>query len=1047
MTQFNLKKPNPIDVINRLISLIQSSDDIIEIFQEAHRGIKRLIRCDQITMLLHHEKARYFYVNPALNANHRGKNNEDAIIAYGETSFTEILAAQRSSIRADLTGKGKLTPGDIKFLDKKMKSDLSIPIMNRNGVLGIMNLASQQTSYFTKSHQKVAEQIATLLGIVIERAQLNENLTQKIAELESWERKFTSLFETAREAMAIVRSDYDLIYETNPAFQTLTGYSAEQLQGMRLSFLHPTYRSESISHASSLSSNGKSEKCFDLPLIKNDGEQIIVRLQFAAQHEFNNDLVFAIYHPVESTVESGGELAISPDALARLNKTTCHHDLSTCFENFLQAFFSSGFFQFAVFKCCSTESKKPDAIIVSKFPGTIISEHKEAWRLLLDQEFFVESARSGQPHSIWNFSSESENALLQSLAKKLDFQSFIVLPIQIDRETQGLISFFFHQERKFPDRELAYFQSAATLFSLHLASFFLNQLQSDHRRHISVLKELQELANSASNRTEVIKNSLVTISKFIALDFAEVSLLDETGEHVQNFRIVSEKYCHARPGERWQTIEGSDCYWCDVEHKNLRQKFEHRENEWTANAPPLRSSVPVALMRQDQCLGILVIGSLESNEYDHAQELLIEQAAHLMSLAIQHFRSHAEKTDESKSVFDYVGELAHIGASLELEAVLSTIVEKSMTIMKAQLATIRLIANHTPLAELRMTETACDKGAISDFEIDYILPKIFLKNLPFLHETGAPDELRKYRDADLAEFKTFFAIPIKFDNQTIAILTIYWTSQREIAIADLDFMSAIVAQAALAIENARRHQALKDSLIHAKTKYTEIAGFIPHLAEVVTGPILSIQGMLASMQNDSLAKSSEIERDHFASIRTNLEKIQRCLNDFQGYFQIFESPNSCELVNISDVISQACSERADRLNEKHITLVVADAMPTITCHRERIAQLFAALIDHALTGFTEPAKNSIIEIGHRNVNGDHQFFVRDNGEGWSQERQDRLFDLFPNGSASEGLANSRLPLAKRIVECYQGEIWVDSAPGKGSTIYFRLPALDETTCN
>ena len=73
--------------------------------------------------------------------------------------------------------------------------------------------------------------------------------------------------------------------------------------------------------------------------------------------------------------------------------------------------------------------------------------------------------------------------------------------------------------------------------------------------------------------------------------------------------------------------------------------------------------------------------------------------------------------------------------------------------------------------------------------------------------------------------------------------------------------------------------------------------------------------------------------------------------------------------------------------------------------------------------------------------------MRDTGVGISPEDQKRIFERFyqvrPEHIAGHGGMGIGLTIVKQLTELHQGQIWLESEPGKGSTFFVTLPRMEE----
>ncbi len=117
-------------------------------------------------------------------------------------------------------------------------------------------------------------------------------------------------------------------------------------------------------------------------------------------------------------------------------------------------------------------------------------------------------------------------------------------------------------------------------------------------------------------------------------------------------------------------------------------------------------------------------------------------------------------------------------------------------------------------------------------------------------------------------------------------------------------------------------------------------------------------------------------------------------------------------------------------------------MPTLLIYEPEMRQLFQNLILNSIK-FQAPGNIPQIGIESNLIENKWCFSVSDNGIGIDPIYNTRIFNIFQRLHTNEEYEGNGIGLAncKKIVELHQGEIWVDSKLGFGSTFYFTINAL------
>jgi signal transduction histidine kinase len=142
-------------------------------------------------------------------------------------------------------------------------------------------------------------------------------------------------------------------------------------------------------------------------------------------------------------------------------------------------------------------------------------------------------------------------------------------------------------------------------------------------------------------------------------------------------------------------------------------------------------------------------------------------------------------------------------------------------------------------------------------------------------------------------------------------------------------------------------------------------------------------------------------------------------------------------VSFGKIVNEVITEFNGQISSIGATVSLADKFPRVYADRTRIIQVLTNLIQNSIKyrDKTVPLK---IEIGHRPSKGEVIFFVRDNGLGIDASEAEKVFTLFYRGTATGEGSGVGLAIVKKIIEAHGGRIWIESQPGKGTTMCFAL---------
>jgi PAS domain S-box-containing protein len=168
-------------------------------------------------------------------------------------------------------------------------------------------------------------------------------------------------------------------------------------------------------------------------------------------------------------------------------------------------------------------------------------------------------------------------------------------------------------------------------------------------------------------------------------------------------------------------------------------------------------------------------------------------------------------------------------------------------------------------------------------------------------------------------------------------------------------------------------------------------------------------------------------------------RMQRLIEDLLAFSRVGTRGAAFEPTAADRVLDQALASLKLAIEESGAS-IVRDPLPVLPADPGQLEHVFLNLISNAVK--FRGAEAPQIRIAATPDESTWHFTVRDNGIGIDPQYFDRIFVIFQRLHSRGDYPGTGIGLAitKKIVERHGGRIWVESAPGEGSTFHFTLLA-------
>jgi len=241
------------------------------------------------------------------------------------------------------------------------------------------------------------------------------------------------------------------------------------------------------------------------------------------------------------------------------------------------------------------------------------------------------------------------------------------------------------------------------------------------------------------------------------------------------------------------------------------------------------------------------------------------------------------------------------------------------------------------------------------------------------------------------------------------------------------------------IEDITEHQKTEEQkenlLKKLKISNKDLQEYAHVVSHDLKSPLRNINTLISWVKEDYQLMDKVSGFKHLNLIDSTVEKMENLINGVLTYSRVINSKVNNKKVSLDQTFK-------DILNivfiPTHISFSIPEKLPTVIGDEIRMQQLFQNLICNSIKYIDK--KEGKIEIGCTDENEHCIISIKDNGMGINPKYHHKIFEMFQTLDTEEknNTYGIGLSIVKKIVELFDGEIYLNSEEGIGSTFFVKL---------
>lgn len=313
----------------------------------------------------------------------------------------------------------------------------------------------------------------------------------------------------------------------------------------------------------------------------------------------------------------------------------------------------------------------------------------------------------------------------------------------------------------------------------------------------------------------------------------------------------------------------------------------------------------------------------------------------------------------------------------------------------------------------------------------------------WLPDAGNEKDLPRAQAAAESGLHSAFSFPLWQGSALFGTMEFF--SRRRIQAPEqglLEMLANLGSQLGLFIKRTQAEEQLRHASANLQRSNTELQQFAYVASHDLFEPLRMISSYLQLLSQKYEPQLPGEAREFISLAVDGAKRMDALIRDLLAYSRVDAHGREFAPVDLEEAFRAATANLKVAIQETGAS-ITHQPLPRVLADEVQMSQLFQNLIGNAIK--FHGAESPRIEVGMQRREHDWLFHIKDNGIGIEPRYVERIFVIFQRLHTRQEYAGTGMGLAicKKIVERHGGRIWVESAPGRGSTFFFSLPVLDE----